>query len=615
MKKLFLLSLLCLLSFVLWADIMSTTYGGNWMNPSTWMGGVVPNSSTTNVIIQANVILNNNVDCYNLSVTPMGRVSTNGIDIYQITIYGNCFNQGQLVDSGIPGGELRLVVLGNLTNIQTITCEYVYFAGDNPHTFSSYGTFSPTHFLNLQTAEVTFSSNVSLNGTHISLPHLSFTGQVTLSGGFIEHTNITGGGSTVLNLSNGAYLSNVTATEIVLMGAVLISNVVSIGNIYNNGTIYNRNDADCTLSISGRLNNNGTITNNPSGHYLNLTLQGDIYNYLTIAPNYLTLGSENVTHDILQSSGNAAISAPNINVMGDYRMLSNLTILNSNVSWNSHALIMHNGGGGYILNLNGGTLAGVEIESLPGSTLNLSNNAWIGGITAGDLSFDGTVLIGDGVEIDRLINLGTLRSRGDFPHTLVVRESLRNNGNIYNASSGNWLYVSLYGDLINYGQIGNYQFTLYGQADQSVLRGTGSNISCSGGFRIYSNIGYANWYFNGQATDSSFTDLRTIDPAVSGVWNPMYYGLQGKNIIIGNAQGTLPAPQDPSSLLIDGNVRLYWHQVPGAIYYTVLSASTPDGAFTALPAKVFDYNLGDGLVSCDLMPSTPFRFYKVTAGN
>ncbi len=417
-----------------------------------------------------------------------------------------------------------------------------------------------------------------------------------------------------LNFTNGAYMYNVTADEIMLLGTVMISGPVTIGNLNNNGNIYNRNDADYSLIVTGRLHNHGTIGNNPAGHYLNLYLNGDIYNYQTINPQFLGLGSDTM-HDIVQISGASPISAPTTEVYGDYRMLSNISFAGSAIAWNSHNLVLHNNGSGYMLSMNGGSLVGAFIDGSTGSTMNLSNGAWLSGINADTIVFNGNVLVGDGVELGSLTNNSILRSMSDYPHTMTVYERLVNFGSIANATSGNFLYLNLWGDLVNNGQITNYQCTLYGADDQSVLRSNSSSISCDGGFRIYSNSGYTEWHFNGQPTDGEYSDFRVVDPSLSGVWNPYYYGMYGRNIVFGSASGALPATPNVNASLVGTNVKLQWTQVPGAIYYTVYTADSPDGTYTALPMKAFDYNLGDWIVEYELMPSAARKFFQVTTGN
>ena len=95
----------------------------------------------------------------------------------------------------------------------------------------------------------------------------------------------------------------------------------------------------------------------------------------------------------------------------------------------------------------------------------------------------------------------------------------------------------------------------------------------------------------------------------------MLSGMFGRNIVFGSATGALPAPSNVNASLVGTNVKLQWLQVPGAIYYTVYTADSPDGAYTALPMKAFDYNLGDGIVEYELMPSAARKFFRVTTGN
>lgn len=236
---------------------------------------------------------------------------------------------------------------------------------------------------------------------------------------------------------------NITADELVFDGTVLISGPVSIGTLHNNGIIYNRSDANYSFIVSERLNNHGTIANNPAGNYLNLDLYGDLYNYNTLNLQYLALGSS--TPAVLwQGSSATPLSAPIITLNGDYQMLSNLSFAGSEIAFNSHNLMMHNSGSGFMLSISGGNMVGVNIDGSTGSTLNLSNGAWLSGIYADQLVFNGTVLVGDGVEINQLTNNSTLRSRSDYPHTITVFERLANYGTIANATSnGVFLYVNL----------------------------------------------------------------------------------------------------------------------------------------------------------------------------
>jgi hypothetical protein len=785
-----LVSLLGLLSLALLADVYSTTAGGNWSNGSTWIGGVVPPEGA-NVVIQGTVYINSINRCNNLTLTANGRITNPANDVGQVTVYGNLANNGQIVDSG-ASGEARMVVQGNITNNLTITCEYVYYFGAANHTLANYGTFNPTYFINMDTAAVTFLTDLSLTGTYVNLPFLNLNGSaprhLTLAGGLIQYTNIHGGNGASLNLSNGAYLTEVTADEIVLYGTVLVYGGVNFQNLINYASLHNRSDYDNNLYVYQRLENHGTIGSNPAGCYLYLYLWGDVYNYQILNPQYLSLGDGNsdLTRDI---SSTTPLSIVNITSYGDYRMLSDLSFTNSIVDWTSHDLLMQNGTASYSLTLSGGYLAGVYLYGGPSSALNLSNSAWLTGVTADDIIFTGEVLVGDNVSIDRLVNNGTLRNVNDASHAMQVNQTLENHGTIGNYSSTNQLFLTLFGNLYNYGTIANQELRLVGSAtlslwqsssaspiacanlttysygvplqllssmafsncqihlndsplllyygrgvcnltlqggwlqhavlqtngfstldlssgawleyvdataadiilrgtpflgsdttfddlvnygtlknrdyfswhlycngnltnygtianfstsnqltlhclknlynygsilnqavyiegtaNQYVLRGTGSSISCPGGFQLWSNIGYAQWYFNGVINDTNYLLFKSVNPASNGTWKPYNSGVWGRNIVIGTTAGTVTAPQNVSASLSGSLVKLQWNQVTNAIYYTVYYAEFPNGPYTAFSTKAFDNDLSDGVVWYELIPSEELRFYRVTAG-
>lgn len=615
MKQLMAIVLLVLISQFLAADIVSTTYGGNWINASTWIGGVVPDLND-NVTIQGPVRVNTTNECHDLMISSTGMITTPVDEIGQVTVYGNCVNHGQIVDGGTVG-EVRLVVLGNLTNSNLISCEYVYFAGTETHSFTNSGTFNPVHLTNMGYATVILLSDLALSGTHVMLPWLNLNGgspaHITLSGGFMEHTNILGGNGASLSLSNSAHMYNITADELVLSGTVLLSGPVTIGTLHNNGTVYNRNDADQSLTITQRLNNHGFIGNNPSGNYLYLYVNRDLYNYSSMAPQYLTLGSES-TGNLWQSGSANPLTVPVVTSNGDYRLLSDFNFVGSAVSWTSHTLILHNGSSVFNLSLYGGSLVGANLDGAPGSTLTLGSNAYIAGVEADELTFDGTVLVGDNVSVGRLVNLGYLRCRDGFPQIMTVLERLENPGVITNAVSGSLLDINLWGDLLNYGMITNHRFMLYGSDDQYVLRETGSAINCADGFQLVSELGWVPWYFNGNLSVTDATYYNIVDTTVSGVWNPFNGDNFGRNIIFGSASGTISVPQNVSTVSDPSGLYLQWDQVPSALYYTVFHADEPNGSYIPYGFKAFDHNLSDGVVRYDLTGLENHGFYRVLAG-
>lgn len=745
----------------------------------------------SNVVIQGTVYVNTINPCYNLTINSSGRITTPVDEIGQVTVSGNLSNSGQIVDGG-PSGEVRLVVLGNISNNLSITCEYVYFAGSVSHTFRNYGTFNPVHFIDMGYAQVNFLTDLAMNGTHVNLPILSLNSSVashvSLSGGFMEHTNIHGGNGASLNLSNGAYLSDVTVDEIVLFGTVLVADVISFSTLINYSNLYNSSADNYGIYVYQRLENHGLIGNNPAGSYLYLYLQGDVENYHTLTPQYLYLGDWN-SSTLRYISSSTTLAIPYITTWGNYQLLTNLSFANSTIDWTSHILLMQNGSNSYSLTLSGGSLLGITLDGGTASALNLSNGAWLGGVTADDIIFNGTVLVSDNVNVDRLVNNAALRNTNDNSHVLVVNQRLENHGSIANSSTANFLNINLLGDLYNWGQITNQQFLLFGSAtqdlwqsasagpiacavltsypsnvpiqllsnlvfsncqinlgdrplllyfgrsvanlslqggclqnavlqttgfstldissgawleyldaqsadiilrgtpligsdivfddlvsygslknsdnsswsltcngnltnygtisnfsssyhlylycrknlsnygsilnqitymdgtdDQYVLRGSGSTISCPGGFQLWSDIGAAQWYFNGLPYDTNLYLFLTVNPSLTGIWKPFNSSVFGRNITFGSASGTLSAPQNLSASLNGAYVKLQWNQVPNAVYYRIYTANSPNGTFTALANPAFDNDLSDGLVWSEISPADALKFFRVSAG-
>lgn len=613
MNKLCLIILLGLSVVSLIAQISSTTFGGNWSNASTWIGGVVPNENNS-VIIQGPVSINTTNSCYNLSITSAGSIINSVDDVGQVTVYGNVTNHGQVRDDGSFWGETRLVVLGNISNHNIMTCEYVYYAGETAHSFSNSGTFNPVHFLNMSAAPVSFLSDLSMTGTHVYLPYMYMNAagnHISLSGGFIEYSNIIGGNSATLNLSNGAYLNYVTADEIVLQGTVLLGEGIMIYRLINYANIYNRSSSSCWFYIYESLQNYGLVANNPEGSYLYLDLRGDLLNHQSLNPQQLNLGFNSSGTKLIASD--TVISVPLITAYADYQMLSDMSFSGCAVDFTSHNLLMQDGDTSHSLSLDEGYLVGVNLDGGPSSALSMANNAYLSGVTADEIIVSGTVLVSDNVSLGSVINYGDLRNVNDNPHVLVITQRLENHGTITNASSTNFLNVNLFGDLVNYGHISNHQFMLYGNTEQYVLRAAGSVINCAGGFQLVSDVGYAQWYFSGSLPDPEYTDHKTINPAISGVWSPFNGSSYGRDIIIASATGTPQTPQNVSAVFNGPSLRLQWNQVPDAVYYTIYAASSPNGTYTAIRPKAFDSNLMDGVVWQELSASEGYRFFRISA--
>ena len=90
--------------------IYSTTNGGQWENPATWVGGSVPTSSNNVVINGPVIVLNYDNKCSDLTVN-QGKTLGGTFGYYgQLTVFGNIINNGYI------GGGASFDVHGNITN-------------------------------------------------------------------------------------------------------------------------------------------------------------------------------------------------------------------------------------------------------------------------------------------------------------------------------------------------------------------------------------------------------------------------------------------------------------------------------------------------------------------
>jgi hypothetical protein len=129
-------------------SITSTTTGGNWSNPATWVGGIVPNvSSTVTIAPGAAVTIDNSFVISTLNI--QGALNFNATTARLVTINGNLTVQPGATFTSVPttGTSSRQVSLaGNLTN--NGTCDFsqtafvLAFIGTSAQTFGGSGTFS-----------------------------------------------------------------------------------------------------------------------------------------------------------------------------------------------------------------------------------------------------------------------------------------------------------------------------------------------------------------------------------------------------------------------------------------------------------------------------------------
>jgi hypothetical protein len=157
----------------------------------------------------------------------------------------------------------------------------------------------------------------------------------------------------------------------------------------------------------------------------------------------------------------------------------------------------------------------------------------------------------------------------------------------------------------------NYSVYIEGTEDQYILHPgtfTGNN------FTLVSMIGNALWLFNGYYEPPYSGAQINISPYTQGIWQPYLGDVYGRLITIGSGASTLAAPVNISTFVANGEIKLRWDQVSGAVFYNVYRSDDPNGPFSEPPLRVFDPDPADGFVQIEVSAESR-KFFKVTAGN
>ena len=166
MKKHILLIIAFVSVSLTYGQITSTTAGGNWSNPSTWVGGKVPNAQT-DVVINGTVVHNNKEDaCRNLTIKKGAVLTTlspqmNG---WVIKVHGNLVNNGTIRNNE-KGYRLQLYLYKNVVNNGVWTNYGVTLAGNSEQTLSGTRPFSPYFIQTANANNIVAGSNLAFQGT------------------------------------------------------------------------------------------------------------------------------------------------------------------------------------------------------------------------------------------------------------------------------------------------------------------------------------------------------------------------------------------------------------------------------------------------------------------
>lgn len=489
-------------------DISSTSAGGNWNVGSTWIGGGVPGSND-NVTINGPVLLNIDTYCQNLTLTASGILRNYSSNVFSIIMEGSLVNNGSL-GSNPDGGILNLYCLGNLANNGNLNPYNLYFSGDVDQNISGTASINALRIYDNQPASrLILASDLSFTGAIISLDYNTIVMgnaaqnyNLSVSGGYLTNATVDGDAGDRITLLNGSYLSWVNADEIELWGDNIMLAECQFGILHNRGTLRNWSNSNYNLTVTERLENYGTIEDNPNGGYLFLYLAGDLYNHGSFTNYQITIQNP-VRRNIWQSptaqpfGWNFVYSSASY---GGLQALSDLSFAGCQIFMDSAYLLLEQEEIAYGITLQGGFLNGAVLYCAPTSFLECSGNAFLTNTSIDQMVWRGTVCVAVYVEIGRLVNMGTLYNYSNSNYTLTVGEYLENRGTIADNPAAGLLIVNLNGDLYDYASISNYQFVFNNTAINSLYQSPeASAISCdyftsagsSAGHRLLSDLRFS----------------------------------------------------------------------------------------------------------------------------
>ena len=486
MKKSILLSLLLVvLTFNLQAQIRSTTTGGYWNDPGTWVGAVIPGSAN-DVVIDGPVILATasgytilSEYCKNLTITAVGSLKNGdyggGSGIYPLVVSENVTNYGIVADG--PSDALKILISGDL---------------ENNNIWMPYQTefqISDNHNLKLAPGK-TFGSRIVNNGasTFTALSDLIFTCDF-MGDGNLNRENFYLNGKTLVLGSHSIELRKCLINSGTLTGDFHIKGnfkvdmypsdtMFFIGNVTVDDTLtcnpYNGGYAIEKLKITGDITNNGVISDNDGDNPddLSLLITGNIVNNGTWNCNFVNFtGTE--TQYVSQASGKQFdCYFTDLNPASKIQALSNITIV-KDFNLNGTTLEMD----GLTLTIKGwlqnGFIKNATLHNGFIQNLTSLDNLVIEGLVTAETNniFQNSVVVND-----------TLQSKeyggGSIIYTVKVEGNIRNNGVIRNYSADDQLALQITGNIENYGVWSCYAVNLNGTATQNLMQDFGKQFDC-----------------------------------------------------------------------------------------------------------------------------------------
>ena len=511
---LFIVIALSVLSVSLYSQIQSTSLGGLWNDPNTWVGGNIPGIGN-DVIIQGPVIQGSangytilTEYCNNLTITSTGSLMNaeygGGSGIFPLIVSGNVVNNGIVSDG--TSDFIKIFIVGDLENNNIWMPYETEFNTQPNHNLSlAEGKSFGSKIINAGSASFTaltdmlFTCDYTVDG-NLYRDHFYLNGQnfnlgnhsIELRQCLINSGSLVGDFEIVGTFTVGWADGYDIRDTLIFIGNITVTDTLT-GNVYGGGYgIY-------PLKVIGSLINNGVIKDdydliNPlNNDDLRILITGNIYNHGIWKNNFTNLiGSTNqfISSDstkIFDCYFTSLKPGGNILATGNLTVTRDFNLNGSILDMQDHKLTIS----GWLYN---GTISNTILHNGFLQNINSLNN----------LIITGTVTVDDGNIIqNNIIIEDTLQSNeyggGSTIFTLPILGNIKNYGVIKNINDGDMLSLEVYGNIDNEGKWEN-SFTKF----------TGSSIHHIAS--PYNNV------FNGDFSilDSSGTVIAYTDLIFSG---------------------------------------------------------------------------------------------------
>ncbi len=423
-------------------QIHSSVSGGNWTQPSTWIGGIVPAENDT-VIINGTIDLDVNATCKKLIVSAQGILRNIFTTSYKITVTGDCYNYGTIMNNG---SKLVLYISGNViqsgswSNLHTI----LNGSGDQHIWFDA--VFSGQYITKYNTTgKLMVHTGLEFSNTIIDINNdtlLFIEGEyLKITSGFLDQAVVIkdpvfDSGNFDFEMQNGACYQKtiITADTIRLKGTIQFQSapVNFNGTIILTGLLQNYPTSTYNAVMNGNFINHGSVSRNLFG--LNLQLKGD----------WINSGNWNTSTITLSGTGNQTIrfTVPvkttqimNLKPSGTIFADGSFTIQNTLFNLSADTLVFISGNG---MTLKGSTLQSGVIKTTPASDqvfkLDMQDNSmleqccfitdslWLTGIFQAK---------GEGNELNAdVVNSGTMQNCSGYDGTVIMNGNFLNEGTV-----------------------------------------------------------------------------------------------------------------------------------------------------------------------------------------